>query len=56
MARGAFAPVLAGGMFGMMVGGAIGGIAGDRFGRRVTLIASVLTFGIMTVAVASVTV
>ena len=52
VARSAFAAVLAGGMFGMMIGGAIGGIAGDRFGRRFTLIASVLIFGIMTVAVA----
>ena len=52
VARGAFAPVLAGGLFGMMIGGALGGIAGDRFGRRFTLIASVLTFGLMTAAAA----
>src|SRR5262249_1967643 len=50
VARSAFAPVLAVGFLGMMVGGAIAGVAGDRLGRRVALIASVLLFGLMTVA------
>ena len=45
----AFAPTLAAGFVGMMVGGAIAGIVGDRFGRRIALISSVLLFGVMTV-------
>jgi AAHS family 4-hydroxybenzoate transporter-like MFS transporter len=48
--RSAFAPVVAVGFAGMMVGGAIAGIVGDRLGRRVALIGSVLLFGLMTVA------
>jgi AAHS family 4-hydroxybenzoate transporter-like MFS transporter len=47
--RAAFAPILAAGFVGMMVGGAIAGIVGDRLGRRFALIASVLLFGVMTV-------
>ncbi len=50
VSRGAFAPVLAAGFVGMMVGGAIAGVVGDRLGRRVALIGSVLTFGVMTVS------
>jgi MFS transporter, AAHS family, 4-hydroxybenzoate transporter len=50
--RSAFAPVLACGMIGMMAGGAIAGLVGDRFGRRVALIGSVLIFGVLTAAVA----
>lgn len=50
--RGAFAPVLASGMIGMMVGGAIAGLVGDRFGRRFALIGSVLVFGVLTAALA----
>ena len=38
--RGAFAPVVALGYFGMMLGGAAAGLAGDRFGRRTALLAS----------------
>jgi len=52
VARSAFAPVLASGLIGMMIGGAIGGMAGDRFGRRLTLVISILVFGILTAAVA----
>jgi AAHS family 4-hydroxybenzoate transporter-like MFS transporter len=48
--RTAFAPVLALGFVGMMVGGALAGLVGDRLGRRVALIASVLLFGVMTVS------
>jgi MFS transporter, AAHS family, 4-hydroxybenzoate transporter len=48
--RSAFAPVLAAGFVGMMVGGAIAGVVGDRLGRRVALTGSVLMFGLMTVA------
>jgi AAHS family 4-hydroxybenzoate transporter-like MFS transporter len=49
--RSAFAYVLTAGMIGMMVGGAIGGVLGDKFGRRVALLGSVLTFGVLTIAV-----
>ena len=48
VARSEFAPILAVGFVGMMVGGAIAGVIGDRLGRRVALIASVLVFGVMT--------
>ncbi len=46
-----FALVLTAGMVGMMIGGAIGGVLGDRFGRRVALLGSVISFGILTVGV-----
>jgi MFS transporter, AAHS family, 4-hydroxybenzoate transporter len=49
--RAAFAPVLTSGMAGMMIGGAIGGLVGDRLGRRVALLASVASFGILTILV-----
>ncbi len=52
MSRAAFAPVLAAGMFGMMVGGAAAGVAGDRLGRKTALIGSMLLFGPLTAAVA----
>ncbi len=54
VARAAFAPVLASGLIGMMIGGALGGVAGDRFGRRVALIGTLLVFGVLTLAVAAV--
>ena len=43
--RAAFAPVISIGYFGMMIGGAVAGLAGDRFGRRSALIASLMLFG-----------
>jgi AAHS family 4-hydroxybenzoate transporter-like MFS transporter len=46
--RTAFTPVLTYGMVGMMIGGAIGGIIGDKLGRRVALLLSILTFGLLT--------
>jgi AAHS family 4-hydroxybenzoate transporter-like MFS transporter len=49
--RPAFVPVQTSGMVGMMVGGAIGGIVGDRFGRRVALLGSVVSFGVLTILV-----
>ena len=49
--RAAFAPVLTSGMAGMMIGGAIGGLVGDRLGRRVALLASVASFGVLTILV-----
>jgi MFS transporter, AAHS family, 4-hydroxybenzoate transporter len=52
LTRSAFAPVLASGMVGMMVGGALAGLVGDRLGRRIALIGSVMIFGALTAAVA----
>jgi len=54
VARSAFAPVLSLGYAGMMVGGALAGLAGDRFGRRRALLTSVAAFGAMTLATAAV--
>ncbi len=48
IARAAFAPVLALGIFGMSVGTIIGGALGDRFGRRVALIINLLVVGVAT--------
>jgi len=48
--RAAFAPILALGMFGMMIGGAAAGMAGDRIGRKTALTGTVLLFGIATAA------
>ena len=49
--RPAFVPVQTSGLIGMMVGGAIGGIIGDRFGRRIALLGSVVSFGVLTILV-----
>jgi len=54
LARAAFAPVASLSLFGMMIGGAIAGIAGDRFGRRRILFVSMTVFGVCTLAVATV--
>jgi AAHS family 4-hydroxybenzoate transporter-like MFS transporter len=48
LGRAAFAPALAAGLFGMMIGGALAGAFGDRAGRKRALIASVLVFGVAT--------
>ena len=53
VARSAFSPVVSLGIAGMMVGGAIAGIAGDRIGRRNALVASMAVFGAMTLAAAN---
>ena len=50
--RGDFIGALSYGPFGMMIGGLIGGIVGDRFGRRTALLGSVLTFAVLTFAIA----
>jgi AAHS family 4-hydroxybenzoate transporter-like MFS transporter len=54
VARSAFAPVVSLGYFGMMAGGLIAGVAGDRLGRRTALLASMAVFGVMTVIAAAV--
>jgi MFS transporter, AAHS family, 4-hydroxybenzoate transporter len=51
--RSAFAAVLASGMVGMMIGGALAGLVGDRWGRKVALLGSVTTFGVLTLAAAA---
>jgi MFS transporter, AAHS family, 4-hydroxybenzoate transporter len=48
--RNAFAPVVALGFLGMSVGGAVAGLAGDRFGRRTALLGSMGVFGLATLA------
>ena len=50
--RPAFANALASGPFGMMIGGLMGGVIGDRFGRRVALLGSVVAFAVITLAIA----
>jgi len=50
--RGDFIGALSYGPFGMMVGGLIGGFLGDRLGRRTALLGSVMTFAVLTFAIA----
>lgn len=50
--RGDFIGALSYGPFGMMVGGLLGGVLGDRFGRRTALLGSVMTFALLTFAIA----
>jgi len=54
LGRAAFAPVASLSLFGMMLGGAIAGIAGDRFGRRSILFVNMCVFGVCTLGVATV--
>lgn len=49
--RGAFAPAVAAGLFGMAVGSAGAGLFADRFGRRLALALSVFVFGAATCAI-----
>ncbi len=50
--RSALAPVVSIGYAGMVLGGAIAGLAGDRVGRRTALLGSMLVFGVATTAAA----
>jgi len=50
--RSAFAPVISLSYVGMMIGGALAGIIGDRAGRRTAILGSVAVFGVMTASVA----
>jgi MFS transporter, AAHS family, 4-hydroxybenzoate transporter len=50
--RGDFIGALSYGPFGMMLGGLIGGVVGDRLGRRTALLGSVVTFAVLTFAIA----
>jgi AAHS family 4-hydroxybenzoate transporter-like MFS transporter len=52
--RSAFASVVSLGYVGMMLGGMLAGLAGDRFGRRTALLGSMVVFGVMTVVAAMV--
>src|SRR5215212_4380343 len=54
VARAAFAPVVSLGYLGMMIGGTLGGYAGDRIGRRNALLGCIVLFGFATIAVAAV--
>src|SRR5437016_2695772 len=51
---GAFSTVLALSPFGMMIGGAVGGILGDRIGRRTALLFSMISFAVLTLAISTV--
>jgi len=52
VARADFGPVLAVGLAGMAIGGALAGQCGDRWGRRTALIGSVTVFGLATIGTA----
>src|SRR5262245_37401258 len=51
--RDAFSTALALSPFGMMIGGAVGGMLGDRIGRRTALLFSVISFAVLTLAIAT---
>ncbi len=50
--RSALTPALTSGFVGMMFGGFLGGVVGDRLGRRVALLGSLISFGVLTLMVA----
>jgi AAHS family 4-hydroxybenzoate transporter-like MFS transporter len=49
--RAPFTHVVAFGLVGMMIGGAIAGVLGDRYGRRKALLGSVFVFGVLTTTI-----
>src|SRR4029079_14807402 len=49
-----FRGALSTGPFGMMIGGLVGGVLGDRYGRRTALLGSVVAFAVLTLAIAAV--
>lgn len=51
ISREAFAPAVAAGLIGMGIGSACAGLLADRFGRRVSLVASVFVFASATCAI-----
>src|SRR5580698_8069724 len=51
-ARSLFSPVVAVGLIGVGLGAGLGGLVGDRIGRKSALIGSVILFGLATGAVA----
>lgn len=52
MSKTAFGPVLAAAAVGMVVGTPVGGWTGDRFGRKRSIVASLLLFGLATMLLA----
>ncbi|HVZ23221.1 MAG TPA: MFS transporter [Vicinamibacterales bacterium] len=53
VARGALTPALTTGFIGMVTGSFVGGYIGDKFGRRIALLGSLLAFGLLTLLVAT---
>jgi AAHS family 4-hydroxybenzoate transporter-like MFS transporter len=53
LARADFAPVLTGNYIGLMLGGSLAGLLGDRLGRKSALVLSVLSFAVFTLATAA---
>src|SRR5688500_2602371 len=51
--RAAFAPVVSLGYLGMMIGGTLAGLSGDRFGRKIALLGCMVIFGVATMAAAA---
>jgi MFS transporter, AAHS family, 4-hydroxybenzoate transporter len=50
--RAAFADALAAGPFGMLIGALLGGVVGDRLGRRTAIVGSAVIFGVVTLGLA----
>jgi AAHS family 4-hydroxybenzoate transporter-like MFS transporter len=51
--RAALTPALTSGFVGMVMGSFLGGIVGDKLGRRVALLSSLVAFGLLTLLVAT---
>src|SRR6184192_310590 len=52
--RGGFSTVLALSPFGMMIGGAVGGMLGDRIGRRTALLFSMISYAVLSFTIKTV--